>query len=548
MPRRRLFAVPLFVFVLLTTLVTAVTLDTRPAAAEEAVGHLPTAEDFVTQQYEDFLGRAPDAAGLAYWADLVRQGVEPSALVEAMATSAEFEGVVAPLVRLYFAFFDRPPDYDGLTYWTSRIRDGVTLEQVAQQFVLSSEFQLTYGSLSDDDYTSLVYGNVLDRPADAQGQQYWVGLLATGLERGELMVAFSDSAEYRTVIGPKVQATMLYVGMLRRSPENQGLAYWASVVGGETPYRNVIAGFLGAGEYGDRMGRIYDEVQPLTGIRTRASANRAALAVKIDNVDSARPQTALERADVIYEEKVEGNLTRLIAVYHSDLPEVVGPVRSVRTTDIDILAMLNRPLLAASGANPGVLAAVANADVINVNAIEAGNAYYRSSSKRAPHNLFARTDRLYTAAASQGGLPSPVFSYREPGTAPGSSVEAASVEVDFGSADIKFVWSASATGWLRTQNGSAHRVAGGEQLAPANVVVLEVPYGASAIDAESPEAHTVGSGTAWVFTAGRVVPGTWSRSAAQDPIVLRDGNGTEIGLTRGQTMVELAPLDSVSVG
>ena len=66
------------------------------AAAEESVGHLPTAEDFVTQQYEDFLGRAPDDGGLAYWSDLVRDGVEPSALVESMATSAEFEGVIAP--------------------------------------------------------------------------------------------------------------------------------------------------------------------------------------------------------------------------------------------------------------------------------------------------------------------------------------------------------------------------------------------------------------------------------------------------------------------
>lgn len=544
MPPRHLFAVPLALFVLLATVTTVLP---TPAAAEEAVGHLPTAEDFVTQQYEDFLGRGPDASGLAYWSDLVRDGVEPSSLVEAMATSAEFEGVVAPLVRLYFAFFDRPPDYDGLTYWTGRIRDGVTLEQVAQQFVLSSEFQLTYGALADGAYVNLVYGNVLDRPADPGGQTYWVELLAGGLQRGELMVAFSDSAEYRQVIGPRVKATMLYVGMLRRAPEGDGLDYWAGVVGGETPYRNVIAGFLGAAEYGDRMERIYDEVDPLTGVRTKAAPNRSALAVKIDNVDSARPQTAIDRADLVYEEKVEGNLTRLIAVFHSDLPTVVGPVRSVRTTDIDVLAQFNRPLLAASGANPGVLAVVAGANVVNVNAIEAGGAYYRSGSKRAPHNLFVRTTDLYVAANSQGGIPPQIFSYREPALPPSASVASNGVDVNFGSASIGFRWSASKRGWLRSQNGSAHKVSGGQQLAPKNVVVLEVPYGVSSIDAQSPEAHTVGSGPAWVFTAGQVVAGSWSRSAANQPIALFDGVGAPVALTRGQTFIELAPPGSITV-
>ena len=542
-PRR----VPVVVAAALLVLVTVTVGAAPPVGAEESVGHLPTAEDFVTQQYEDFLGRAPDDGGLAYWAGLVRQGVEPSALVESMATSAEFEGVIAPLVRLYFAFFGRPPDFDGLTYWTGQIRSGVTLEQVAQQFVLSGEFQATYGPLGDGAYVDLVYDNVLGRRADAGGRSYWAGQLAGGLERGQLMVAFSDSSEYRRLIGPKVQATMLYVGMLRRSPDGAGLDYWAGVIGGDTPYRNVIAGFLGAAEYGNRMDRIYTEVDPLTGIATRSAPNRAALAVKIDNVDAARPQTAIDRADLVYEEMVEGNLTRLIAVFHSDLPTSIGPIRSVRTTDIHVLDQLNTPLLAASGANPGVLAVVAGADVINVNALAAGAAYYRSSSKRAPHNLFARTDRLYQAAASRGGLPPQLFTYRRPGQGPSAGAASAGVDVDFGSADISFRWSATAKGWQRTQNGSAHVVAGGRRLTPENVVVLEVTYGVSSIDAQSPEAHTVGSGRAWVFTGGRVVAGSWSRSDSDDPIALSDGDGDPIALTRGQTFIELAPPGSVTV-
>ena len=516
------------------------------ASADDSVGHLPTPEDFVTQQYEDFLGRSPDDGGLDYWSGLLRSGSQPSDLVEAMATSAEFEGVVAPLVRLYFAFFDRAPDYEGLIYWTDQIRSGTTLGQVAQQFVLSAEFQATYGSVDDRGYVELVYGNVLGRAADTDGRTYWTGRLAGGVERGEVMVAFADSAEYRRTIGPKVQATMLYVGMLRRAPDPAGLDYWADVIAEGTPYRNVIAGFLGAAEYGDRIAAIYDEVQPLRGVATRAPADRPALAVKIDNVDSARPQHAIERADVIYEEKVEGNLTRLIAVFHSDLPDTVGPVRSVRTTDIDVLDQLNTPLLAASGANPGVLAVVAGADLVNVNAIEAGAAYFRQSGRRAPHNLFARTDRLYSAAGGRGGQPPQLFTYRDRGQAPSGATSTGGVDIDFGSTEVTFRWSASSKGWLRTQNGSAHTSTGG-RLAPANVVVLEVPYGTSSIDAESPEAHTVGSGRAWVFTAGQLVAGTWNRSSSDQPIAVVDGDGAPIGLTPGQTFVELAPPGTVRV-
>ena len=87
---------------------------------------------------------------------------------------------------------------------------------------------------------------------------------------------------------------------------------------------------------------------------------------------------------------------------------------------------------------------------------------------------------------------------------------------------------------------------GGRQLAPANVVVLEVPYGVSAADAESPEAHTVGSGSATVFTDGRKVEGTWSRDLSQAPIQLVDASGDPILLTPGQTFVELAPIGSLT--
>ncbi len=518
-----------------------------PIAAEEPVGALPTAEDFVTQQYEDFLSRPPDTAGLAYWSALIEDGLEPAALVEHLASSPEFEGRIAPLVRLYHAHFRRAPDYAGLTYWAGVARRGWSLAQISEQFVRSAEFDATYGSLTDTAYVDRVYVNVLGRRAEQAGHAYWLDQLQQGMTRGELMVAFSESPEYRRLIRGRVLATMLYVGMLRRAPEASGLAYWAGVVDDGTPYRNVIAGFLGAAEYENRIGRIYDEVHPLTGVPTRAAARRPALAVKIDNVDRARPQRNVEHADIVYEEMVEGRLTRLIAVFHSQLPDVVGPVRSVRTTDIDVLDQLRTPLLAASGANTGVLAAIETADLVNVNALEAGGAYYRDRRRRAPHNLYARTSSLYAAASGRGGQPTVLFEYRTPGRSPAGGVATSGVTIRFGLADIDYTWSPDRRRWLRQQNGTAHVTAAGTRLAPVNVVVLEVPYGVSSIDANSPEAHTVGSGPAHVFTAGERVTGIWRRSSSQDPIELVDADGDPIALDRGQTFVELAPPGSIDL-
>ena len=547
MPNRVTHRHVLVVAVALVLSLLAALSPANPASAAQPVGHLPTAADFATQQYEDFLSRGPDGPGLDYWTELVQNGMAPAALVESLAQSAEFEGTIAPVVRLYYAHFQRPPDYEGLSHWAGVARRGTSMGKISDDFAKSREFINTYGSLTDEQYVERVYLNVLGRSADSGGRTYWTGQMAAGRSRGEVMLALSESSEYRRIIGARVQATMLYVGMLRRAPDPSGLTYWAQVIGSGVPYRDVIAGFLDSPEYGVRMAAIYHDVHPLTGVPTKAAAQRPALAIKIDNVDNARPQTNVDRADLVYEEMVEGNLTRLIAVFHSDLPDVVGPVRSVRTTDIHVLDQFNNPLLAASGANAKVLAAVAAADVVNVNAHEAGAAYYRDSGRRAPHNMYTRPDKLHEAAAGRGGQPPQLFNYRTPGTAPVNGASSSGVSIRFGRANIDFGWSYNHRGWVRTQNGKSHMMADGSRLAPANVVVLEVDYGASPADFSSPEAHTVGSGRAFVFTDGQLITGTWSRGSSHDRIVVKDLAGNEILLSRGQTFIELAPPGSITL-
>jgi len=127
-----------------------------PSAATVQVGPVPTAQDFVTQQYADFLSRRPDTDGLEHWRGLIETGTDPAAIVEALALSAEFQGTIAPVVRLYYAHFLRPPEYEGMTYWASVARKGFTIEQISEEFVLSQEFKRRHARPSNDRFLRLI--------------------------------------------------------------------------------------------------------------------------------------------------------------------------------------------------------------------------------------------------------------------------------------------------------------------------------------------------------------------------------------------------------
>ncbi len=131
-----------------------------------------------------------------------------------------------------------------------------------------------------------------------------------------------------------------------------------------------------------------------------------------------------------------------------------------------------------------------------------------------------------------------MFEYRAADAAP-AGVDVAGFDVPIGSSLAGFAWSAERSGWLRWTNGQVHTDPAGQQLAPANVVVLETEYATSAADRRSPEAVTLGSGSAWIFTAGRMIEGTWSRDDRHRPWTLTAADGSPVTLTPGSTWVEL---------
>ena len=149
---------------------------------------------------------------------------------------------------------------------------------------------------------------------------------------------------------------------------------------------------------------------PLTGLQLTSAAilTRPALAVKIDNHTGARPQVGLHLADIVYEEPVEGGITRFIAIFHSRDASKVGPVRSARLTDLQVLAEYGRPLLAFSGAAGYVLKAVRKANLVSLPHGAYGSIYRRDSSQWvAPHNLFTSTKDLWRVARDRNTSPAP---------------------------------------------------------------------------------------------------------------------------------------------
>ena len=267
--------------------------------------------------------------------------------------------------------------------------------------------------------------------------------------------------------------------------------------------------------------------------------SRAALAVKLDNAVGGPPQWNLADADLVFEENVEG-ITRFVAVYQSNMPDRIGPVRSARTSDIDILASLNRPILAWSGGNPGVTRAVRGAHTYgwlsNLSA-QSSDCFWRSRTRSAPHNLLL-DPACARASATLAGPAQPVFLHDGGGDVPGERDERFTVHMD--GLDVTWVWDAGSQRFQRRQRGSWHIDADGDQIGAENVVVLFVDYRRSAADSRSPEAVTVGTGRAALHRGGRTITGTWSRPDRFSPFMLFAADGRPLTLAPGTTFVELA--------
>jgi hypothetical protein len=292
--------------------------------------------------------------------------------------------------------------------------------------------------------------------------------------------------------------------------------------------------------------------QPLTGEIVESEdelVTRPALVVKIDNNDANARQnhSGLAVADIVFEEIIEANDTRFAAVFHTRDSDPVGPIRSGREQDVELLSGLNSPLFAWSGGNPGVTRFIRASFLTDLNATrEASEAYYRGPGS-GPHDLYSSTTALYALTpADHPGPPLRQFDYLAPDES-FSGEPVVDADVQLRAKDIRWEWDAVAGSFARYQEGRRHVDVVHGDISATNVVVLATRYRRSAIDSSSPYAITVGSGPVYVFSDGQVVTGRWQRSSVLDTFHFVDDDGKTIALNPGNTWVELAELSDDSL-
>jgi hypothetical protein len=278
---------------------------------------------------------------------------------------------------------------------------------------------------------------------------------------------------------------------------------------------------------------------PLTGLA--APSGRPVLAVKIDNVGPARPQTGLTSADVIYVEQVEGGLSRILAVFSSRLPARVGPVRSARESDLELLAQYGPAGLAFSGANPGVLAAVRGSHLVDLSPHRASSAYSRRGPHTAPHNLYADPAALLRGVKGVAVARDIGFRF---GPATGGGTPTIRKVVRYAAASTTFTWSRTRRRWEVSLDGRAATTTDGGRLEAATVVVQYARITSSTyhdvLGNPTPYTHTVGSGDALVLGGGVAFKARWSRPSPAVGTTFTTMDGAPLTFAPGQVWIVFA--------
>lgn len=301
-------------------------------------------------------------------------------------------------------------------------------------------------------------------------------------------------------------------------------------------------------------------IDPLTGqvFADPALLARPVVAVKIDNVDGlSTPQAGINEADVVYELQVEGQITRLLSLFHTSEAGPIGPVRSARGSEIGLLEELNAPLFTWHGANEILGSLVRQSKVVPRSFDDVPAQFFRRGDRPTPYNSFIHgiAQIRATAPAGHPGPTRPLFTFAAPGQAPSPhAVPASTVIIRFpppfgsggGEAPVTYTWDGAR--WLRTQAGHPHVDTEGRQVAVENVIVrFTEALDSGTTDGSGvrvPTAQVFGSNVAWVFSQGTVTVGTWVKTDADTPTRYLDQDGNDIALASGKTWISL-PYDSI---
>jgi hypothetical protein len=277
----------------------------------------------------------------------------------------------------------------------------------------------------------------------------------------------------------------------------------------------------------------------------REGSDGEILVVKIDDTVAARPQIGIDRADVVYIEQVEGGLTRLAALFSSEIPTRIGPIRSARISDIEILAQYGRVVFAYSGAQSRMLPVISAANLNDYGAQrQSPTIYTRDESRTAPTDMVLRADLLLEKVRSDGRE---VATSRSAGwifgDLPKGGIAITGAKLSWPATSYDLKWSSKEERWLISNNGVANMSASGIQHGPTTFVIQTVEilpseYG-DKFGGVTPYSKTVGSGTGFILRDGKYFPATWSRPDEFSGTTWRALDGSELAFARGQVWIAL---------
>ncbi|MGE5672622.1 MAG: DUF3048 domain-containing protein [Mycobacterium leprae] len=269
-----------------------------------------------------------------------------------------------------------------------------------------------------------------------------------------------------------------------------------------------------------------------------------AIGVMIENQEEARPQAGLEKADIVYELEAEGGITRFLALYYQNKVDKLGPVRSARMGFYDISMGYGIPY-AHSGGNNDVLAELKkpSKQLLDVEEISGygPTVFWRSTDRKAPHNLYTSTDRVLARAKSVGFAVKPLANFPE-GPAAGTGKPVQRIAFTWGPRTQDVVWQWNGKRYDRSQSGGPHMTESGTRIQTDNLVVLFTRFSwdqSSQWGEGQYNVSIVGSGSGYFYRDGNAYAIHWAKKSRQEPYLFTLADGTPLSFAAGQTWVEV---------
>jgi hypothetical protein len=283
---------------------------------------------------------------------------------------------------------------------------------------------------------------------------------------------------------------------------------------------------------------------PLTGtqVESEAVTQQAVTGIMIENSPDARPQSGLKESGVVFEAIAEGGITRFLALYQEDKPQLVGPVRSVRMYYVDWVAAFDASV-AHIGGSAAALAEVRNGSYRDIDQFFNAGAYWRASDRYAPHNVYTSFEKLDALNQAKGYTNSNFTGFTRKDSRASEAPTATNIQVSISSAlfNSAYTYNAASNTYDRSQGGVQHFDREKGLLSPRVVIVMKVPQQRVLEDGWREQINTIGSGTAFIFQDGTVQEVTWAKPSKTEQITFTDAAGADVPLARGQTWITAVP-------